>query len=141
MGRDANLLIHEATMADDQAELAKIKAHSTVGQAIDIGRKYVSSSLYKLCVYLRWVAHLQDERGEDPSNALFCSLPKDAPSDPRLEPELDDFDKPSNSAFSIFSPTLTFKPPHLCITGCPHGFHHSTPFTAIDGRLGIEAET
>ena len=39
VGKDANLLIHEATMADDQAELARIKAHSTVGQAIDIGKK------------------------------------------------------------------------------------------------------
>ena len=35
------MLIHEATMADDQAEMAMIKAHSTVGQAIEIGRKYV----------------------------------------------------------------------------------------------------
>lgn len=41
VGRNANLLIHEATMADDQAEMAMIKAHSTVGQAIEIGRKYV----------------------------------------------------------------------------------------------------
>jgi ribonuclease BN (tRNA processing enzyme) len=39
-GKDAKLLIHEATMADDEAEMAMIKAHSTVGQAIDIGRKY-----------------------------------------------------------------------------------------------------
>ena len=41
VGKDAKLLIHEATMADDQAELARIKAHSTVGQAMDIGRKCV----------------------------------------------------------------------------------------------------
>jgi len=40
-GKDAKLLIHEATMADDQAELARIKAHSTVGQAIDVGRRCV----------------------------------------------------------------------------------------------------
>jgi ribonuclease Z len=38
-GRDATLLIHEATMADDQLEMAKKKAHSTFGQAIDIGRR------------------------------------------------------------------------------------------------------
>jgi hypothetical protein len=38
-GRDATLLIHEATMADDQVEMAKKKAHSTLGQAIDIGRR------------------------------------------------------------------------------------------------------
>ncbi|KAA1473038.1 hypothetical protein DENSPDRAFT_930713 [Dentipellis sp. KUC8613] len=38
-GRGATLLIHEATMGDDQAEMAKLKAHSTVGQAIDIGKQ------------------------------------------------------------------------------------------------------
>jgi ribonuclease Z len=40
-GKGANLLIHEATMADDQAEMARTKAHSTVGEAIEIGRKLV----------------------------------------------------------------------------------------------------
>jgi ribonuclease BN (tRNA processing enzyme) len=40
-GKNANLLIHEATMADDQAEMARAKAHSTIGQAIEIGRKCV----------------------------------------------------------------------------------------------------
>lgn len=49
VGKDANLLIHEATMADDQAEMARIKAHSTVGQAIDIGKKYVSPYTYDIC--------------------------------------------------------------------------------------------
>lgn len=48
VGKDAKLLIHEATMADDQVELAMMKAHSTVGQAIDIGRKYVSLSVTML---------------------------------------------------------------------------------------------
>lgn len=38
-GRNATLLIHEATMADDQVDMAKKKAHSTFGQAIDIGRR------------------------------------------------------------------------------------------------------
>ncbi|KAF8647735.1 hypothetical protein AX16_006570 [Volvariella volvacea WC 439] len=38
-GQRATLLIHEATMADDQEDLAKKKAHSTVGQALEIGRK------------------------------------------------------------------------------------------------------
>ncbi|KAL0575576.1 hypothetical protein V5O48_006392 [Marasmius crinis-equi] len=35
----ATVLIHEATMADDQEELAAKKAHSTIGQALDIGRR------------------------------------------------------------------------------------------------------
>ncbi|KAF8887345.1 hypothetical protein BD779DRAFT_1527626 [Infundibulicybe gibba] len=37
-GQRATVLIHEATMADDQVEMAKRKAHSTFGQAVDIGR-------------------------------------------------------------------------------------------------------
>lgn len=38
-GQGATLLIHEATMADDQADLAKQKKHSTFGQAIGIGKR------------------------------------------------------------------------------------------------------
>ncbi|KIK93173.1 hypothetical protein PAXRUDRAFT_829230 [Paxillus rubicundulus Ve08.2h10] len=38
-GENATLLIHEATMADDQVEMAAAKMHSTVGQAIDIGKR------------------------------------------------------------------------------------------------------
>ncbi|KAF9220720.1 hypothetical protein BS17DRAFT_797508 [Gyrodon lividus] len=38
-GQNATLLIHEATMADDQVEMAAAKMHSTVGQAIDIGKR------------------------------------------------------------------------------------------------------
>ncbi|KAF5379502.1 hypothetical protein D9615_006481 [Tricholomella constricta] len=38
-GKNATLLIHEATMADDQAEMATQKAHSTFGQAISIGKR------------------------------------------------------------------------------------------------------
>jgi ribonuclease Z len=38
-GENATLLIHEATMADDQAELAHAKAHSTFGQAVEVARR------------------------------------------------------------------------------------------------------
>ncbi|KAJ7089838.1 hypothetical protein B0H15DRAFT_273688 [Mycena belliarum] len=38
-GQGATLLIHEATMGDDEEALARVKSHSTVGQAIEIGRK------------------------------------------------------------------------------------------------------
>ncbi len=38
-GRGATLLIHEATMGDDEEEMAKAKTHSTVGQAIDIAKR------------------------------------------------------------------------------------------------------
>ncbi|KAH7882444.1 hypothetical protein F5I97DRAFT_1961874 [Phlebopus sp. FC_14] len=37
-GEGATLLIHEATMADDEMEMARAKMHSTVGQAIEIGQ-------------------------------------------------------------------------------------------------------
>ncbi|TIB94212.1 hypothetical protein E3Q19_00555 [Wallemia mellicola] len=37
-GKDATLLIHEATMEDGLEETAKAKGHSTIGQAIDIGK-------------------------------------------------------------------------------------------------------
>ncbi|THH10213.1 hypothetical protein EW146_g8446 [Bondarzewia mesenterica] len=40
-GDGATLLIHEATMGDDQQDMAHQKAHSTVSQAISIGRQYV----------------------------------------------------------------------------------------------------
>jgi ribonuclease Z len=39
IGRESDILIHEATMEDDLAKEARIKMHSTVGQAIDIGRR------------------------------------------------------------------------------------------------------
>ncbi|KAM6497244.1 hypothetical protein JOM56_007717 [Amanita muscaria] len=38
-GKDATVLIHEATMAGDQEDLAKSKAHSTFGQAIATGKR------------------------------------------------------------------------------------------------------
>ena len=34
------LLIHEATMADEEAEKASAKMHSTVSQAVDTGKQY-----------------------------------------------------------------------------------------------------
>lgn len=36
-GKDATLLIHEATLEDDKPEIAAQKGHSTFSQAIDIG--------------------------------------------------------------------------------------------------------
>ena len=45
-GLNATVLIHEATMAEEELELAKTKGHSTVGQAIDVGKRFVL--FYKL---------------------------------------------------------------------------------------------
>ena len=112
VGKGANLLIHEATMADDQAELAEMKAHSTVGQAIDIGRKYVSLSACNICVHSHeWhVSRMNAEKillthfsarypkmppqivGQDssptppikPLTALFRSSPSSSPSKPPI---------------------------------------------------------
>jgi ribonuclease Z len=44
-GENATLLIHEATMADDQAEMAARKAHSTFGQAVGVGTRLVIRAL------------------------------------------------------------------------------------------------
>ncbi|TFK47540.1 hypothetical protein OE88DRAFT_1665716 [Heliocybe sulcata] len=38
-GKDATLLIHEATLADSEQEMARAKAHSTVGEAVDVGKR------------------------------------------------------------------------------------------------------
>ncbi|KAK6906129.1 hypothetical protein I203_100113 [Kwoniella mangroviensis CBS 8507] len=38
-GRNATLLIHEATLEDDKPEVAAVKGHSTFSQAIDVGKK------------------------------------------------------------------------------------------------------
>lgn len=39
-GQDSTVLIHEATMADDQIGMAEEKAHSTIGQAVDVAKRY-----------------------------------------------------------------------------------------------------
>jgi ribonuclease Z len=39
-GKGATLLIHEATMGDDQEEMARTKAHSTISQAIDVAKRW-----------------------------------------------------------------------------------------------------
>jgi ribonuclease Z len=44
-GKNATLLIHEATLEDDKPEVAAVKGHSTFSQAIDVGRRYVFRSL------------------------------------------------------------------------------------------------
>ncbi|KAI0088823.1 hypothetical protein BDY19DRAFT_890423 [Irpex rosettiformis] len=44
-GPNATLLIHEATMADDQADLAFEKAHSTFGQAVEIGNRMKAENI------------------------------------------------------------------------------------------------
>jgi ribonuclease Z len=38
-GEGASLLIHEATFGNDQEELARAKAHSTINQAINVAKQ------------------------------------------------------------------------------------------------------
>lgn len=42
LGQDCDLLIHEATMEDDLMKEAKLKYHSTVSQAIQVGEEMKS---------------------------------------------------------------------------------------------------
>lgn len=53
-GRDATLLIHEATLADDQEEMAREKAHSTFSQAVQVGLEYVFCSYFLSRVTHSW---------------------------------------------------------------------------------------
>lgn len=43
-GDGASLLIHEATFGDGQEELAHAKAHSTIGQAINVAKQWAMQS-------------------------------------------------------------------------------------------------
>jgi ribonuclease Z len=38
-GQGATLLIHEATLDDDNVVMAVMKAHSTFGQAVEVGKR------------------------------------------------------------------------------------------------------
>ncbi|THG96498.1 hypothetical protein EW026_g5342 [Hermanssonia centrifuga] len=44
-GKNATLLIHEATMGDEEEEMAQAKAHSTFSQAVDIGRRMKAENI------------------------------------------------------------------------------------------------
>lgn len=46
IGMNSTVLIHEATLGDDEADLAKKKSHSTIGQAITIGKRYVLAFVF-----------------------------------------------------------------------------------------------
>ncbi len=56
IGMNSTVLIHEASMDDDEAEMARRKAHSTVSQAIAIGQKLVPTlRISILSVINHWV--------------------------------------------------------------------------------------
>jgi ribonuclease Z len=46
IGRDATVLLHEATLEDDMMEEALAKRHSTTAEAVEIGKKRVFYIFY-----------------------------------------------------------------------------------------------
>lgn len=72
-GKDVTLLIHEASMADEEIDKAREKGHSTIGQAIDVGKRYLFVSGPP-----RVSAHTpffhQDERQISAAHPLFPTL-------------------------------------------------------------------
>ncbi|CEP15250.1 hypothetical protein [Parasitella parasitica] len=48
-GKNATLLIHEATLEDGELEKAKAKRHSTTGEAIDVGKRQAYTDHMKIC--------------------------------------------------------------------------------------------
>jgi hypothetical protein len=78
-GQHATLLIHEATMADDQAEMAEKKGHSTFSQALDVGRRWVMFLLapqYE-ALFVLTAPCVQDESTQPPPHAFLGPLPQD----------------------------------------------------------------
>lgn len=61
-GKDATVLIHEATMGDEQVEMAEKKAHSTIGQAVDIGKQYVTSNFRAIHLITNVLLHRMNAR-------------------------------------------------------------------------------
>ncbi|KAF8639102.1 hypothetical protein AX17_001745 [Amanita inopinata Kibby_2008] len=70
-GKHATLLIHEATMADDQVDLAQKKAHSTFGQAITIGKKMNAEHIL--------LTHFSARYPKMPPSAMGTVAPDDDP--------------------------------------------------------------
>ena len=54
-GEGASLLIHEATFSNGQEELAHAKAHSTIGQAIDVAEQWAMLSLQPFRLADEWI--------------------------------------------------------------------------------------
>ncbi|KAH7921559.1 hypothetical protein BV22DRAFT_1038537 [Leucogyrophana mollusca] len=72
-GANATLLIHEATMADDQVEMARAKMHSTFGQAIGIGKSMKAQNIL--------LTHFSARYPKMPPPSVLAT---DGPDDPTL---------------------------------------------------------
>jgi len=87
VGAGATLLIHEATMGDDQEEMARAKAHSTISQAIDVAKRqaccHSDNALLTNCCRMRaqnvLLTHFSSRYPTMPR--YFASSPKDDGTD------------------------------------------------------------
>ncbi|KAJ6605845.1 hypothetical protein B0H10DRAFT_2076122 [Mycena sp. CBHHK59/15] len=71
-GKYATLLIHEATLGDDELALCQLKQHSTVGQAIDVGKNMKAANIL--------LTHFSGRYASTPpptNEASLCALPGD----------------------------------------------------------------
>ncbi|KAH9940691.1 hypothetical protein B0H21DRAFT_572283 [Amylocystis lapponica] len=67
VGQNATLLIHEATMGDEEEQMAAAKAHSTFGQAVDIGRRMNARNILLTHFSARYPRMPPDAGAPDPS--------------------------------------------------------------------------
>lgn len=103
-GPKATVLIHEATMADEELELAQTKGHSTVRQAIDVGKRFVlflpSLLIHLLTLFLFFSFSTKKSMSAQHIllthfSARYTKMPvteKRSPSDPVILPAFDHLD-------------------------------------------------
>ena len=83
-GPKATVLIHEATMADEELELAQTKGHSTVRQAIDVGKRFVlflPSLLIHLLTLFLFLFFFNEKKHVSPAylaHPFLCKIYEDA---------------------------------------------------------------
>ncbi|KAI5476760.1 3' tRNA processing endoribonuclease [Pseudohyphozyma bogoriensis] len=78
-GKDATLLIHEATIQDDMPEVAEAKGHSTFGQAIDVARRMSAKHLLLTHFSARYpklppLNHVEGENVNEPIVAMAFDM-------------------------------------------------------------------
>ncbi|KAF8316635.1 Metallo-hydrolase/oxidoreductase [Clavulina sp. PMI_390] len=79
-GKDVTLLIHEASLSNDELDLAVAKQHSTIGQALDVGRRMQAKNIL--------LTHFSQRYPKMPSFA--------PPAPPVAEPTPSDSSNPTN---------------------------------------------
>jgi ribonuclease Z len=100
-GEGATLLIHEATMGDDQEEMACAKAHSTISQAIDVAKRQACGHSHN--------ALLTDDCRMRAQNVLLTHFSSRYPTMPRY------FASSSKKDGTDYQPTIALAMDHACI--------------------------